>query len=279
MPSPSWNGDSLALAADLQRAVRGAVRFDDGSRALYSTDASNYRQVPIGVVVPVDAADVEAAVAVCRRHGAPLLGRGGGTSLAGQACNTAVVLDFSRHLAGVIELDPQRRVARVSPGTVLDDLRAAAAVHGLTFGPDPATHAWCTLGGMIGNNSCGVHSQMAGRTADNVHELDILTYTGERMRMGSTSEPELDRIAAAGGPKAEIYSRLKALRDRYGRFVRARYPNIPRRISGYNLDELLPENNFHVARSLVGSESTCVMVLEAVLNLVPSPPARSLLVL
>jgi FAD/FMN-containing dehydrogenase/Fe-S oxidoreductase len=279
MPPPSWNGDTLALASDLRRAVRGAVRFDDGSRALYSTDASSYRQVPIGAVVPVDAADVEAAVAVCRRHGAPLLGRGGGTSLAGQACNTAVVLDFSRHMTGVVELDPRRRIARVLPGTVLDDLRGAAAVHGLTFGPDPATHAWCTLGGMIGNNACGTHSLTTGRTADQVEELEILTYDGLRLRAGATSEEELARIIRAGGRRGEIYSGLRAIRDRTADLVRARFPQIPRRVSGFNLDELLPERGFHVGRALAGTEGTCVTILEATVRLVPRPAARALLVL
>ncbi|HEX3528736.1 MAG TPA: FAD-binding oxidoreductase, partial [Thermoanaerobaculia bacterium] len=279
MPPPAWTGDTLALAADLEGAIRGAVRFDDGSRALYSTDASNYRQVPIGAVVPVDAADVEAAVAVCRRHAAPLLGRGGGTSLAGQACNTAVVLDFSRHMAGVVELDPQRRVARVLPGTVLDDLRAAAAPHGLTFGPDPATHAWCTLGGMIGNNACGTHSLTTGRTADQVEELEILTYDGLRLRVGATPEDELARIIRAGGRRGEIYGGLRAIRDRTADLVRARFPQLPRRVSGFNLDELLPERGFHVARALAGTEGTCVTILEATVRLVPRPAARALLVL
>jgi FAD/FMN-containing dehydrogenase/Fe-S oxidoreductase len=259
--------------------VRGAVRFDSGHRALYSTDASNYRQVPIGVVFPLDPEDVEAAVAVCRRYGAPLLGRGGGTSLAGQGCNTAVVLDFSRHMRGILALDPEGRTARVLPGTILDDLRAAAAVHGLTFGPDPATHAWCTLGGMIGNNSCGTHSLTTGRTADNVEELEILTYDGLRLRVGATSEEELVRIVRAGGRRGEIYRRLRELRDRCAALVRARFPRIPRRVSGFNLDELLPERGFHVARALAGTEGTCATILEATVRLVPRPVSRTLLVL
>src|SRR5947207_12506165 len=155
------------LAADLRHAVRGEVRFDPGSRALYATDSSNYRQVPIGVVVPRDVDDVVAAVEVCRRHGAPVLSRGGGTSLAGQCCNVAVVLDMSKYLHGILELDVPGQRARVLPGTVLDVLRDAAKRRDLTFGPDPSTHNHCTLGGMIGNNSCGVHSVMAGRTVEN----------------------------------------------------------------------------------------------------------------
>jgi FAD/FMN-containing dehydrogenase len=258
---------------------RQIVRFDRGSRALYATDASNYRQVPIGVVLPRDTDDVLAAVEACRRHGAPLLGRGAGTSLAGQACNVAVVLDFTRHLNRILEIDPERRIARVEPGVVLDDLRREAGKHGLTFGPDPATHAWCTLGGMIGNNSCGAHSLTTGRTSDNVEELDVLTYGGLRLRVGAASDEEIDRLVRAGGRRGEIYGRLRAMRDRYGDLVRERFPAIPRRVSGYNLDELLPERGFHVARSLAGTEGTCVTFLEATVRLVPLPRSRTLLVL
>src|SRR5579884_3620016 len=270
---------AAALAAELAATVRGEVRFDDGSRALYAADASNYRQVPIGVVLPRNADDVVATVAAARRHGAPILARGGGTSLAGQCCNVAVVLDFSKYMNRIVALDPERRQARIEPGLVLDDLRNAAEQHHLTFGPDPATHNHCTLGGMIGNNSCGVHALMAGKTSDNIEELEILTYDGLRMRVGKTSDEELERIIQAGGRRGEIYARLKALRDKYADLIRERYPKIPRRVSGYNLDELLPENGFNVAGALVGTESTCVTVLEAKARLVNSPPARVLLVL
>src|SRR5918912_2514270 len=161
------------LSSALKRAVRGEVRFDDGSRALYATDGSNYRQVPIGVVIPQSIDDIIATVATARRYGAPVLARGGGTSLAGQCCNVAVVIDMSKYLHHILTLDPDRKQARVQPGVVLDDLRNAAEQYHLTFGPDPSTHNHCTLGGMIGNNSCGVHSVMAGKTEDNVEELDI----------------------------------------------------------------------------------------------------------
>jgi FAD/FMN-containing dehydrogenase/Fe-S oxidoreductase len=271
--------DTEALAAALRASVAGEVRFDAGSRALYSTDGSNYRQVPIGVVVPRSLDDVVATIAACRAHGAPVLSRGGGTSLAGQCCNVAVVLDWSKYLHRVLEVDPRAQRARVQPGTVLDTLRAAAERYHLTFGPDPATHDHCTLGGMLGNNSCGVHAVMAGRTADNVHALDVLTYDGLQLRVGPTPEDELARIIRAGGRRGEIYQRLRALRDRYAPLIRARYPAIPRRVSGYNLDELLPEKGFHVARALVGTEGTCVTILEATLRLVHSPPWRTLLVL
>src|SRR5437867_1658471 len=184
------NVDAAALAAALRREIKGEVRFDDGSRALYATDASNYRQVPIGVVLPRDIDDVIHTVAACREHQAPLLSRGGGTSLAGQCCNVAVVIDFSKYMHRVLEIDPDLKLARVEPGCVLDDLRGAAEAHHLTFGPDPATHTHCTIGGMLGNNSCGVHSLLSRnhglglRTSDNTHDLAILTYDGVGMRVG-----------------------------------------------------------------------------------------------
>ncbi len=275
----SLNVDAAGLAAALKREVRGEVRFDAGSRALYATDASNYRQVPIGVVLPWDADDVVATVALARKFGAPIVGRGGGTSLAGQGCNVAVVIDFTKYMHDIVELDAGNRFARVHPGLVLDDLRNAAEKHHLTFGPDPATHTHCTLGGMIGNNSCGVHALMAGKTVDNIDELDILLYDGTRMRVGPVSESEIDAFVDKGGRIGGIYRDLRALRDKYGDLIRARYPKIPRRVSGYNLDSLLPEGGFHLARALVGSESTCVLVLEAKCRLVHSPPARTLVVL
>jgi len=275
----SAHRDASALEAALRRHLRGEVRFDLGSRALYATDGSNYRQVPIGVVIPRDKEDVLATVALCREHGAPLLARGGGTSLAGQCCNAAVILDFSKYMSGILEIDPARRIARVEPGVVLDRLRAAAEKHHLTFAPDPATHDRCTLGGMIGNNSCGAHSIMAGKTDDNIEALEILTYDGQRLCVGATNPEECARIVSEGGRRAAIYAGLKSIADRYGEQVRRQFPNIPRRVSGYNLNHLLPENGFHVARALVGSEGTCVTVLEATCRLVESPPSRVLLVI
>src|SRR5438093_3639991 len=271
--------DAASLATDLRRNVRGEVRFDDGTRALYATDGSNYRQVPIGVVLPRDDEDVIAAISLARKYGAPILCRGGGTSLAGQCCNVAVVLDMSKYMATILDVDPVQRLARVQPGVILDHLRNAAEKHRLTFAPDPATHDRCTLGGMIGNNSCGVHSIMAGKTDDNIESLEILTYGGQRMQVGATSEEDFNRILREGGHRAEIYSGLKSIADRYGDRVRCQFPNIPRRVSGYNLNHLLPENGFHVARALVGTEGTCVTVLEATCRLVESPPARVLLVI
>jgi FAD/FMN-containing dehydrogenase/Fe-S oxidoreductase len=273
------NVDAEILASELKRAIKGEVRFDDGSRALYATDASNYRQVPIGVVLPRDADDVIATVALARKHGAPILARGGGTSLAGQCCNVAVVMDFSKYMHDIRELNVAEKFAIIEPGIILDDLRNAAEKHTLTFGPDPATHTHCTLGGMIGNNSCGVHALMSGKTVDNIEELEILTYDGVRMRVGRTSDAELEEIIAGGGRRGEIYAGMKRIRDQYGDLIRAKYPKIPRRVSGYNLDALLPENGFNVAQALVGSECTCVVVLEAKCKLVYSPPSRTLVVL
>ncbi|HEX5236603.1 MAG TPA: FAD-binding and (Fe-S)-binding domain-containing protein [Silvibacterium sp.] len=266
------------LESRLAAAVRGEVRFDTGSRALYATDSSNYRQVPIGVVIPRDAADVEAALAVCREFDAPVLSRGGGTSLAGQCCNVAVVLDFSKYMRHIRSLDHERKLAIVEPGTVLDRVREAAEKYQLTFAPDPATHSRCTIGGMIGNNSCGTHALMGGKTVDNIRSLDVLLYDGTRITVGATSDEEFGRIISGGGRRADVYSGLARIRDRYAPLIRDRFPKIPRRVSGYNLDSLLPEYGFHVARALVGSEGTCVTVLSAELDLMPSPPHRRLVV-
>jgi FAD/FMN-containing dehydrogenase/Fe-S oxidoreductase len=278
--------DVRGLEHDLTRAVEGEVRFGPGDRALYATGGSNYRQLPIGAVIPRTIDDVIETVRVCRGYRAPVLPHGGGTSLAGQACNVAVVVDFSKYVNELVEIDPERRLARVQPGLILDHLRhPAEAEHQLTFGPDPSTHDHCTLGGMIGNNSCGVRSIMAQfygpgpRMADNVHELDVLLYDGTRLQVGATSDEELQRIVGEGGRRGEIYSRLRDLRDRYGPSIRERYPDIPRRVSGYNLDDLLPERGFDVAAALTGTEGTCAIVLEATVELLHSPPHRSLLVL
>lgn len=268
------HADELARA--LTAAVRGEVRFDRGSRALYASDASNYRQIPIGIVVPRDAEDVAAVVAVCREYDAPLLPRGAGTSLAGQSCNVAVVIDFTKYMNHVVELNAEGRYARVQPGVVLDALRDQAERHKVTFGPDPSTHSRCTLGGMIGNNSCGTHSLLAGKTVDNVEELTVLLYDGTLMTVGATTAAQFESIARAGGRRAEVYQALRTIGERRAEAIRSEFPDIPRRVSGYNLEQLLPENGFHVARALVGTEGTCALVLEARVTLVESPQFRSL---
>ncbi|MGX1560520.1 FAD-binding and (Fe-S)-binding domain-containing protein [Streptomyces sp. NPDC055506] len=253
------------LEAELRGAVRGDVGFGVTDRALVTMDASNYRRVPRGVVAPVDADDVAAALAVCREHGVPVVARGGGTSIAGQATGTGVVLDFTRHMNRLLSLDPVTRTAVVQPGLVLDRLQEAAAPHGLRFGPDPSTHSRCTLGGMIGNNSCGSHSVAWGTTADSVRELDVVTARGRRLRLGQHW---------AGAPDG-----LRALVDGELSRLRTGFPELPRRISGYALDALLPERGADVARSFCGSEGTLGVLTEAVVALVEAPRARALAVL
>ncbi len=264
------------LEALLKATMRGDVRFDLGSRALYAADSSNYRQLPVGVVLPRDAADVEAALAACRATGAAVLPRGAGTSLAGQCANVAVVFDFSRYMNKLDSIDTAGKLARVEPGIVLDRLREAAEQHHLTYAPDPATHSRCTLGGMIGNNSCGIHGLLGGKVADNVESLDLALYDGTRMTVGRTSSEQIEAAIRSGGRVGGIYAGLASLRDRYASLIRERFPRIPRRVSGYNLDELLDENGFNVARALVGSEGTCATVVAATLNLTASPPFRVL---
>ncbi|GAO38459.1 putative oxidoreductase [Sphingomonas changbaiensis NBRC 104936] len=269
-----------ALEQDLRRALGDAVDFSAQARALYATDASNYRQVPIGLVSPRNRDEVIETVRICREHDAPILPRGGGTSLAGQGCNAAVTIDFSRHLHRVVGIDPAARRATVEPGCILDRLCDEAKGHGLTFGPDPATHDHNTLGGMIGNDSCGVHSVTAGRTADNVERLTVLTYDGEVLELGPTREAELAAITAKAGRRGDIFRALVALRDRWGPLIEARYPKIPRLVSGYeNLDALLPGRGFNVARSVVGTEGSCLIVLDATLTLVPHPAHKALALL
>ncbi|RNF81880.1 FAD-binding and (Fe-S)-binding domain-containing protein [Streptomyces botrytidirepellens] len=257
------------LEQALRRAVHGDVSFDAASRALMTMDASNYRRVPTGVVAPRDADDVTAALAVCREHGVPVVARGAGTSIAGQATGLGVVLDFTRHMRSIRSLDPERRTAVVQPGVILDDLRSAAGAHGLTFGPDPSTHSRCTLGGMIGNNSCGSHSVAWGTTADNVHALDVVTYGGERVRAAQG----LDALPA------RLRDGMRSLAGEHLALLRTGFPDLPRRISGYALDELLPEKNADVARALTGSEGTLGVLTEATVRLVEAPAARALAVL
>ncbi|WP_437045402.1 FAD-binding and (Fe-S)-binding domain-containing protein [Streptomyces sp. enrichment culture] len=253
------------LEAALRGAVRGEVAFDAASRALATMDASNYRRVPLGVVAPRDADDVAAVLRVCRERGVPVVARGGGTSIAGQATGTGVVLDFTRHMNRIVSLDPEARTAVVQPGLVLDRLQEAAAPHGLRFGPDPSTHSRCTLGGMIGNNSCGSHSVAWGTTADNVRELTVLTARGRPLRLGR---------GWAGAPEG-----LRELVDGDLARLRTGFPQLPRRISGYALDALLPERGADVARSFCGSEGTLGVLTEAVVRLVEAPRARALAVL
>jgi FAD/FMN-containing dehydrogenase/Fe-S oxidoreductase len=270
---------TLALVSALRARVRGQVRPDLASRGAYAVDSSNYRYVPTVVVNPLDPDDATAAVAVCRQHDASIVSRGGGTSLAGQTTGPGVVIDWSRHCTRVESVDVERRRCIVEPGIALDDLNRALAPHGLMFGPKPSTHRTCTIGGMVGNNSCGSTAQAYGKTVDNVARLEVLTFDGERMWVGPTSEDAYGEAVAAGGRCAEIYRTLRGLRDENLELLRTRYPKIPRRVSGYNLDSLLPENHFDLAKALVGSEGTLVTVLRAELELVPVPEATAMVVL
>ena len=276
-PAPAL--DVAALERDLRAGVDGEIRFDAGSRAAYSTDASNYRQVPIGVVVPRTTDAAARALEICRDHDAPVLPRGGATSLAGQCTNTAVVIDLSKYCTRLLSVDVDARTCWVEPGIVLDELNAQLARYGLRFGPQPATHNHCTLGGMIGNNSCGSTAQSTGKTVDNTVALDVMLYDGTRFEAAETDDEDYVRIIRAGGRRAEVYRQLREIRDRYGDLVRERYPHIPRRVSGYDLDSLLPEYGFHIGRALVGSEGTCALVLRAKLRLMPVVPAKAIVLL
>ncbi|HET7873267.1 MAG TPA: FAD-linked oxidase C-terminal domain-containing protein, partial [Terriglobales bacterium] len=285
---PDWrkpqNVDVAGLEHELRRNVQGEVRFDAGSKAMYAVDAGNYRQVPIGVVVPRTKLDVIHAVAACREYGAPLLSRGGGTGIPGQTCNHAIVIDWSKYMHGLLGLNLTERWARVLPGTICDELRDRAMQESrnlLTWGPDPATHTHCCFGGMIGNNSCGAHAQMSGKTDQNVEELEILLYDGTHMTVGWMDERDLERRIAQGGRTGDIFRRLQSLRAYYADLIRAKYPRIPRRVSGYNLDNLLADEHgrFNVARALVGSEGTLVTVLEAKVRLIDAKAERVILML
>lgn len=271
--------DLAPLVASIAGGLEGELDFTDAGRALYTSDASNYRQVPLGVVYPASRDDLKRIVSVVSDAGHAVLMRGGGTSQNGQCVNHAVVLDCSRFLTNIQSIDQQRGIADIEPGVVCDQLKNAAEQHGLTFGPDPATHSRCTLGGMIGNNSCGPHSMLAGKTVENVIELDILTIDGEQFTVGPTSDEELATLVMRNDRQGQIYRDLKALADEYGDLIRERFPSIKRRVSGFNLDQLLPENGFNVARALVGTEGTCVSILGARVNLVTNPECRQLLVL
>ncbi|HEX3650952.1 MAG TPA: FAD-linked oxidase C-terminal domain-containing protein, partial [Pseudonocardiaceae bacterium] len=281
LPAPGTHApvDVAGLARSLGERVAGEVRFDAGSRAAYSTDASNFRQVPIGVVVPRTPEAGAVAIAVAREYGVPVLSRGGGTSLAGQCTNTAVVLDWSKYCHRLESVDADARTCVVQPGIVLDELNRQLGDTGLRFGPEPATHANCTIGGMIGNNSCGATAQRTGKVVDNIARLEVVLYDGTRFWCGETGDDEYAEIERRGDLRAALYRQLRGLRDTYADQIRKHYPDIPRRVSGYNLDSLLPEHRFDVAGLLVGSESTLVTVLRAELELVPVLPKRSLVVL
>ncbi|WP_285730935.1 FAD-binding and (Fe-S)-binding domain-containing protein [Nocardiopsis sp. ATB16-24] len=272
--------DVTALRRDLESRVRGTVAFDPGTRALYTSDASNYRRVPLAVVIPETVEDCATAVRTCAEHGVPIVPRGGGTSIAGNSIGTGVVIDTSRHLRAIEHIDPQARTATVQPGVILDDLRRAAAEYGLTFAPDPSTHSRCTIGGMIGNNACGSHSVAWGTTADNIVSLDLLLSDGTRLTVGSyDSEEQTRELARRPGREGRVHAALARLVEEYRAELRTAMPDFRRRVSGYALDRLLPEKGRNVAAALVGTEGTCAFVLGATVRLVRTPAARALAVL
>ncbi len=266
----------MTTARDLAAALRGAglTEVDDSARrrAEYSSDASNYRVVPSVVVFPRHAEEAAAVLDVATRLGVPVTSRGAGTSIAGNAVGSGVVLDFSRHLNRVLTVDPEARTAVVEPGAILDDITAAAAGHGLRFGPDPSTHARASIGGSIGNNACGARALRYGRTADNVVSLDVLTASGERLAARRTDRDGLASAGSAGvALSALVAAHLGLIRTEFGRFTR--------QVSGYSLEHLLPENGADLAKFLAGTEGTLGILLGATVGLVSSPNAVALAVL
>ncbi len=276
LPVVSADPRAPRLERALREKIRGEVRFDAHSRLLYSTDASLYQVLPVGVVVPRDAQDVEAAVRLAAEHGVPVLPRGGGTALAGQTVAAALVLDFGKMMNRVLSIDPDRRRAVVQPGVRLDRLNREAAPHGLQFGPDPATFRQCVVGGMIGNNSCGARSLVYGKTGDHVHSLRCVLADGHCAHFGRVGR---DAIAGLPGREGELARAVMALLEPERARISERYPKIPRRVSGYNFDALLESPELSLADLVVGSEGTLVTVVEAELGLVPIPARRALVLL
>ena len=279
MGDDAASAETGGLVQDLRRLVEGEVRFDRMTRALYSTDASIYQVEPIGVVLPRSEEDVIAVVETAARHGVPVLPRGGGTSLAGQAVGRAVVLDFSKYMRRVLEIDAEQGWVRTEPGIILDELNRHLEAHGVQFAPDPSTSNRGNVGGALGNNSCGAHSILWGKTVDNVAELDVVLSDGSRARLGPLTREEVEAKALAGGLEGGIYRRLVQIGEADREEILARYPNIQRRVSGYNLDELTGESGFDSARFVVGSEGTLVTITEAKLKVVPLPRFKGLAVL
>ncbi|HEX6313613.1 MAG TPA: FAD-linked oxidase C-terminal domain-containing protein [Gemmatimonadaceae bacterium] len=267
-------GDHRDLEEALRRVVSGEVRFDPLTRQIYSTDASIYAIEPIGVVSPRSADDVMATVQVAGQYGVPVLPRGAGTSLAGQTVGRAVVLDFSRYLHELVEIDSEARTARVQPGLVQDDLNTAVARHGLMFAPDTSTANRATLGGMIGNNSCGSRSARYGMTIDHVDSIDVVLSDGSRATLGAMAPDELARRGRGDTLEASLYRAVPALVGRRGDAIRTGFPPYWRRSGGYRLERLLPERGpFDLSKVVVGSEGTLAITVGATVQLVPLPGA------
>ena len=272
--------DTRDLAEELTRLVEGEVRFDDVSRLLYSTDASIYQIVPVGVVLPRTERDVIATVELARRHKVPVLPRGGGTSLAGQTVGPAVVIDYSKYMRRVLEVDAESLSARVQPGIILDELNRLLAPQGLLFAPDPSTSNRGNVGGALGNNSCGAHSIMWGKTSDNVRSLRTVLSDGAVAELGQLNRRQMDAVTGGDDLLAAVVRELTAVGAEYAGEVEARYPKIMRRVSGYNLD-LLPNadgdgDGLDLAQFVVGSEGTLINITEATLKLVAVPRHKAL---
>src|SRR6266508_2088518 len=264
------------LEQELRRGVEGEVRFDTYSRLLYSTDASMYEVEPIGVVIPRHAGDVQATIEIANRRDVPLLPRGGGTSLTGQTVNRAVVLDFTPHMAGVLEVNQDERWARVQPGLVQDELNHHVRGRGLLFGPDTSTSNRATIGGMLGNNSGGAHSIAYGLTIEHVIELTAILADGSRAVFGGVTPEAFKAKTSAPGLEGHIYHEVARIREQYRDGIALRYPKHWRRVCGYNLDELIKDRPLNMARLIVGSEGTFLTVVEAKVRLVRRPKATAL---
>ncbi|MDK1032596.1 MAG: FAD-binding oxidoreductase, partial [Planctomycetia bacterium] len=267
-----------ALKQDLREKVRGDVSFDDVTLGIYATDASIYQIKPVGLVLPRDEEDVVAAVRSAAEHGVSILPRGGGTGLGGQAVGPSLVIDFSKYMNRILELDADERWVRVQPGLVLDELNAALARHGLHFAPDPATSNRATIGGMIGNNSAGTKSIIYGLTVDHVLECKVLLCDGTMLELKEAPVEESNRQGNGGGREAEILGGFRQIIERNREEIAKRYPRVMRRVQGYNLDAFTNTDRWNLSKLIVGSEGTLGVVLEAKLNLEPLPKFKALCV-
>lgn len=271
--------DTRQLVDELNLQVQGEVRFDKMSRALWSTDASIYQIEPVGVVLPKTKDDIIAVLETAQKYGVSVLPRGGGTSLAGQTVGESIVLDFSRYMRDVVEINPEEGWVRTQPGIILDELNRILAPHNVLFAPDPSTSSRGNVGGALGNNSCGAHSIMWGKTVDNVHELDVILSNGDTTTFGQLSGDSLEAKMRGSGFEGDIYRSLFEIGEGNRDEILSRYPKIQRRVSGYNLDEFVSGSNFNMARFVVGSEGTLVTITEAKLRVVPVPKYKGLAVL
>ena len=263
--------DYFEIEAELKKRIEGDIRFDRYSRLLYSTDASIYQIEPVGVVVPRHKGDVRAVIELADKLGISVLPRGGGTSLAGQAVGHSIVLDFSKYMQNVLEVNQEELWCRVQPGLVQDELNAHVRGMGLQFGPDTSTSNRATIGGMIGNNSSGAHSLTYGKTLDHVIELTVLLADGSEVVLKDLTPEELDRRSRAESTDGRAHCELARLAQQHKNEIVARYPKIMRRVSGYNLDEFVKAQPFNLSRVIVGSEGTLATVVEAKMRLVPKP--------